>query len=135
MNSFYIHDTVIPQMLEEMEPELGDQSEEKNTAKLELLKRYGLANMCADTIGICLKKLVFLYDVVLNPYCVDRHDNRDTIWYRHNFIDQYLPLERRMHRWIQMNTEELKKKLRPCKGFDCAWIWLPLHGYGTQQLF
>ena len=92
-----------------MDPELGYQSEEKNTAKVELLKRYGLANVCADTIGIWLKKLVFLYDVVSNPYCVDGHDNRDTIWYRHKFIDQYLPLERQMHRWIQMNTEELKK--------------------------
>ena len=55
-----IHDTFIPQMLEEMDPELWDQLEEReNKAKVELLKCCGLTKVCADTVEIWLKKLSF----------------------------------------------------------------------------
>ena len=51
-----------------MDPEFRDQSEEEqDTSKVELLKRYGLTKLCADTVGIWLKKF-FLYDIVSNNY-------------------------------------------------------------------
>ena len=62
---FYIHDTLIPQMLEEMDPEFCDQLEGgQDTAKVEWLKRYSIIHFCADTIGIWLNNLSFSYDLV-----------------------------------------------------------------------
>ena len=46
MMHLYIHDTVIFQILEEMEPEFWYQSEKKqNTAKVDLLKTFGLTSV------------------------------------------------------------------------------------------
>ena len=104
---FYIHDTLIPQMLEEMDPEFRDQLEDKqDTAKVELLERYGPTNLCSNTVGIWLNNLGFSYGIVSNKYYVHGHEKEDTIWYIHKFTDRYLLLERWMHRWIQMTTEE-----------------------------
>ena len=86
-------------MLEEMDPYFLYQTEDKqDTAKVELLKRYGLTKFCANTVGIWLKKLGFLYDVISNNYYVNEHDKKDNIWYIHKFIDRYLLLEWQMHR-------------------------------------
>ena len=49
----YIHDTLIPQNLEEMDPEFRVQlEEEKDTDNVELFKRLNLTKLCADTVGI-----------------------------------------------------------------------------------
>ena len=110
MMYLYIHDTLIPQNLEEMDPEFRVQlEEEKDTDNVELFKRLNLTKLCADTVGIWLKKLGFLYDVVSNNYYVDRHEKKYDIWYIHKFKDRHLLLEQRMHRWIQITTKELKK--------------------------
>ena len=82
---------------------------EKDTDNVELFKRFDLTKLCADTVGIWLKKLGFLYDVVSNNYYVDRHEKKYDIWYIHKFKDRHLLLEQRMHRWIQITTKELKK--------------------------
>ena len=97
MMYLYTHDTLIPQMLEEMDPGFWyKQEEEQDTANVELLERYGPTKLCADTVGRWLKKIVFSYDIVSNKYYVDRHEKNDTIFYRHNIIDSYLLLKRRM---------------------------------------
>ena len=89
-----------------MDPEFWYQSEEEqDTPKVELLKRYGIKKLCADMVGIWLKKIGFLYIVISNNYYIGGHENKDTIQYIHKFIDRYLLLERQMDRWIKMTTE------------------------------
>ena len=39
-------------------------------------------------------------------YCIDSNEGPGTVRYRWNFIDQYLAMERRMHRWIQIENSE-----------------------------
>ena len=60
MMYFYIHDTLIIQMLEEIDPEFRYQSEDKQyTAKVELFKRYRLTKLWSNTVGVWLKKICF----------------------------------------------------------------------------
>ena len=102
----YIHDTLIPQMLEEMDPEFRDKQEkEQDKAKVDLLK-VAVSQSCAlIQLGYCWRRFV-LYDVVSDNYYVGGNEKKGTIWYRNKFIDQYLLLERSMHRWIQMTTKK-----------------------------
>ena len=48
----------------------------------------------------------FVCDIVSSNYYVNGHENMDTIWYMHKFIDRYLLLERRIHHWNQTTTKE-----------------------------
>jgi hypothetical protein len=96
----YIHETLLPKMVEESE----------NFASTEdLLKNYGLVSLCHETVRTWILKLGFSYDVVVKSYYVDGHEKVDTVRYRWKFIDRYLTIERRMHRWIQMTEEESKQ--------------------------
>ena len=93
----YIHDTLIPKMLEVIC---------NSTTKFKLLVNYGLTKLCQETVGYCLIKLVFKYYYDVNNYYVGGHENKDMILYRWNFIDFYILKERCMFRWTHMPADE-----------------------------
>ena len=80
----YIHDTLIPKMLEVIC---------NSTTKFKLLVNYGLTKLCQETVGYCLIKLVFKYYYDVNNYYVGSQKDKDNIWYIWKFIDSYLLLE------------------------------------------
>lgn len=100
----YIHETLLPKMVEEM----AEKNEEIETVE-DLLKLYGLESLCHETVRTWLLKLGFSYDVKAKSYYVDGHEKKETVRYRWKFIDRYLMIERRMHRWIQMTAAESKQ--------------------------
>ena len=97
MMQMYINDTLIPKMLEVMP---------NDTTKDKPQEKHGLTTLCQDTVGEWLIKLGFKYNYSVKNYYVDSHEKKDTIWYRWNFIDQYLLLEKCMFRWIQITADE-----------------------------
>ena len=97
MMRLYIHDILIPKMLEGIS---------NGTTKAKLLENYALTMLYQETIVEWLMKLGFKYDYAVNKYYVVGHEMKDTIWYKWKFIDIYLLLERCIFRWIQMTPEE-----------------------------
>ena len=99
----YIHDSILPVMVEEQK----DEEEIKECKCIEdkkkvILKQYGLTCICPQTIYNWMKLLGFKYGTRKKGYYVDGHERPATVAYRYNFVSRYLSRERQMHRWIQI---------------------------------
>ena len=91
MMTEYIHSTVIPELTKKEVP-----------SEVEFLKRYNLTEICDSTVLKLMHVLVFLYGIYKKNYYVGSHKSPGTVCNRWKFIDQYLAMERRIHKWIQM---------------------------------
>ena len=105
----YIHDILIPKMLEGIS---------NGTTKAKLLENYALTMLYQETIVEWLMNLGFKYDYAVNKYYVVGHEMKDTIWYKWKFIDCYLLLERCIFRWIHRTAEESDQ----CKGYKSKML-------------
>ena len=79
----YIHDTLIPKMLEGML---------NGTTKDKILENYGITTLYQDSLVEWLIKLGFEYDCSVKNYYVGDHEKKDSIWYRWKFVDSYILL-------------------------------------------
>jgi hypothetical protein len=105
--SEYIHDTLIPVMVEQKYNILPDKEEYDHGVKT-LLFEHGLKKICPSTIYKWLKLLGFRYEPRRKSYYVDGHEKAETVTYRNKYIHHYLQYERRMFRWIQVTADESK---------------------------
>jgi hypothetical protein len=109
--SEYIHNTVIPIMVQErfvVKPE----DEQYEATVQGMYREYGLKKICPSTIYKWLKLLGFRYEPRRKGYYVDGHEKPETISYRNKYVQRYLQYERRMYRWIQISAEESEKKVQ-----------------------
>ena len=83
MMHMYIHDTLIPKMLEVMD---------NGKTKSKLLKNSSLTTLCQDTVGEWIIKLGFKYNYDVKNYYVAGYEKKDTIWYIWKSIYRYLLL-------------------------------------------
>ena len=97
MMHIYIHETLVPKMLEGIS---------NGTTKAKLLEKYGLTTLHQETVGEWPIKLGFKYDFSVNNYHVGGHEKKDMICYIWKFIDYYLQLEWCMFRLIYMTADE-----------------------------
>ena len=80
----YIHDTIIPNIVELMS---------NGITKALLIENYGLTDLCQEIAGEWLIKLGFKCDYFVNNEYVGGQKKKDTIWYRWKFIYFYLLIE------------------------------------------
>ena len=105
----YIHDILIPKMLEGIS---------NGTTKAKPLENYALTMLYQETIVEWLMKLGFKYDYAVNKYYVVGHEMKNTIWYKWKFIDIYLLLERCIFRCIHRTAGESDH----CKGYKSKML-------------
>ena len=73
MIHMYIHDILVPKMLEVIL---------NGTTKANILENYGLTTLFQETVGEWIIKLGFKYDYDVNNNYAGGHENKDMIWYR-----------------------------------------------------
>jgi hypothetical protein len=101
----YIHDTVLPALLEEFRAELQC----TEYTMFELLKEHWLTKLSIPTIYRWMCLLRFKYEPQKKCYYVDGHKKPETKAYRKKFVKHYFEYKRQMHRWIQIAlTDKLK---------------------------
>ena len=92
----YIHETLIPKILELMQ---------NDTTKYKLLGNYDLVTLCKDRVGEWLINLGFKYNCSFKNYYVDGHEYKDIIKYIWKFTDCFLLLQLCMFIWVHMTPE------------------------------
>jgi hypothetical protein len=107
MMSEYIHNVVLPQLIEN-EVKESNKELDQESAREKILKQYGLTNICISIVYKWIKKLGFNYEARKKGYYVDGHKKEETVSYRWHYIERYLQYEQRMFRWIQITEEEAK---------------------------
>ena len=99
-------------MLKQIEEEGGDQDIDEIEEELEavsvqtILNAHGIRVLANDTVLRWMHKLGFKYQARKKNYFVDAHERPDVVKDRYAFIEQYLALEFRMHRWIQLEEDD-----------------------------
>lgn len=93
----YLHNTLIPKFMKD----------EEATDKKRFLKKYGLAKLCPRTVLNWLHALGFRYEEHRKNFYVDNHEDPATVRYRWKFVERYLLVEKRAHRWIQITKSEM----------------------------
>ena len=104
----YLQDTALPALLQERKVELGDDGDEF-TMK-DLLAENGLSELCTSTVYNYMHRLGYTYANRKKGYYVDSHEKPETKAYRKEFVKEYLQLEFRCHRWIQLEKEQARLK-------------------------
>ena len=99
MMTGYIHNALIPELVKK-----------EATTKVGFLKRYNLTKNCDAVVLKWMHVLEFRYNIYKKNYYVNGHESSVTVCYRWKFIGRYIAMERRMHRWIQIDTP---KKIEP----------------------
>jgi hypothetical protein len=98
----YIHDKILPKLAETRRLELG-----LDTFTVDkLLQENGLKKLSVPTIYKWICNIGFKYEVRRKCYYVDTHEKPENRRFRKNFAKEYLQMEKRMHRWIQMSVQD-----------------------------
>jgi hypothetical protein len=101
----YLHDTVLPALLEEFREEL----ECPKYTMYALLQEHQLTKRSIPTVYRWMRLLGFKYEPRQKCYHVDGHEKPETKAYRKKFVKRYFKYERFLYRWIQIEkTEKLK---------------------------
>lgn len=118
----YIIETILPQMVTKRKEELTDLlkqmeadgnenvdevEEELEAISIEtILNENGLKILTPETVLSWMHTLGFVYKPRKKSYFVDAHEREDVVKDRHAFIKEFLDLEFRMHRWIQLEEDD-----------------------------
>ena len=108
----YIHDKVLPIIAgyfldRDVGTRIGKVYEGiVSISSKEVLKFYGLGNLCLTTVYRWMKILGMKYCERKKNYYVDGHERLDVVQSRWKFVKEYLSKEIYMSRWIQIAYEE-----------------------------
>ena len=75
----------------------------------EFLFEYGLKSVCNTTIWKWMKFLGYEYNERKKCYFSDKHEHKENVQYRKEFIKKYFTLEKRAHQWIHITEDEAKR--------------------------
>jgi hypothetical protein len=70
------------------------------------LKENGLKISAPEKVLLWMHVLGFSFKPRKKSYIVDAHEREDVVKDRHAFIKEFLELEFRMHRWIQLKEDD-----------------------------
>ena len=86
MMSEYLHNVVLPQLVENEVKESNEELDQES-AREKILKQYGLTNICISTVYKWIKKLGFNYEPRKKGYYVDGHKKEETVSYHWRYIE------------------------------------------------
>ena len=99
---FFIHHTVIPDIVQKIRKERDDESYSRE----DLCEEFRIGKLNLNTVWSWMDKLGFKHETRKKSYYVDNHEHPDNIKYRNEFIDRYLEYELRCYRWISITKRE-----------------------------
>jgi hypothetical protein len=103
----FVHENVLPNLAKLRGKELGKAVGEYKPEHL--LKDNGLIKLAIPTIYRWMRKLGFKYMCRKKVYYVDGHERPANKKYRKKFTSEYMRLEKRMHRWIQIEKSKFEE--------------------------
>ena len=100
----YVHSTLIPKLIAQEEEDTGEP-----VLKDDIMKEYGLSSLSLATVYRWMSWLGFNYCPIKKTFYVDGHEHPDTVQYRKKYVKEYLDLELRCFRWIQLTLQEVEE--------------------------
>ena len=107
----FIHDTLLPNLVEKIKEEREDQSYTLD----ELKKEFRLDKLTQITVHRWMHALGLRYEPRSKCYYVDNHDTPANITYRNAFIKRYFEYEIRCYRWYSVPLHEQQQMVKDGK--------------------